>query len=79
MMAWETHLTKSATHGTIVPLSNLEPRLCRKTIGSTDTELQMEVNSKVEEYNLQAENLIWYHDVKKELVRRGLISSSLLA
>jgi 4-hydroxy-tetrahydrodipicolinate synthase len=79
MMAWEKHLTKTITHGSIVPLANLNPELCRMALDSPSESVQEAVDAEVIRYHLEAENPTWYACVKKELVKRGLLSSSRLA
>ncbi len=76
MQAWDDLLTEVRTHGSIVPLSNLEPELCRMALGVGSEETREKINETVVRYHLEAENPTWYKDVKKELVRRGIISTS---
>jgi 4-hydroxy-tetrahydrodipicolinate synthase len=78
LQAWENLLTKTRTHGSIVPLSHLEPELCREALDNPSRELQGRIDSAVSRYNIQAENQSWYSDVKKELVRKGIISTDTL-
>lgn len=77
MQAWDDLLTKVKTHGSIVPLSNLEPELCRTALGINSKEMFRKVNETVVKYHLEAENPIWYKDVKKELVKRKIISTDI--
>ena len=78
MQAWDDLLTEVKTHGSIVPLSNLEPELCRIALGTCSEEMRRKVNEAVTRFNLEAENPTWYKDVKKELVKRGIIKTAVL-
>lgn len=78
MVAWETHITKNKVHGTIVPLANLEPEMCMGGLEIRNVEIQKRINRAVRRYHLEAENVTWYLDVKKELVKRGIIESARL-
>ncbi len=76
MQAWDNLLPGVRTHGSIVPLSNLEPKLCKTSLGINNKKVQEKINKTVVKYHLEAENPTWYKDVKKELVKRGIISTS---
>ena len=78
MQAWETLLTKIRTHGSIVPLANLDPDLCRAALSLQSREMQKKVDKEVARFHLEAENPKWYESVKEELVKRGLLSTSFL-
>jgi len=75
MQAWETLLTKIKTHGSIVPLANLNPELCRAALDAQSREMQEKVDDEVVKFHLEAENPRWYESVKEELVKRGIIAT----
>lgn len=78
LQAWEDLLTKTRTHGSIIPLSHLEPELCREALNNPSIEVQGRIDGAVSKYNIQGENQTWYSDVKTELQRRGIILTNTL-
>lgn len=70
---WE-HLCAATTPGVqgyILPLSNLEPALCRIMLESPDEQLQAEIARHVAAHDLLGDQ--WYLGLKRELRRRGVI------
>jgi 4-hydroxy-tetrahydrodipicolinate synthase len=51
----------------------------RRPLDGPNEVVQLEVDALVAQWNLGADNPMWYADVKKELVRRGIISIDVLA
>ena len=72
---WE-HLCLASTPGVagyILPLSNLEPALCRAMLEAPDAEKQEEISRHCDIHNLLGEQ--WYVGLKQALKRRGVIAT----
>lgn len=71
---WE-HLCfqSKGVEGYILPLSNLEPKLCFEMLKNPTLEKQNEINSLCKKYNIANDN--WYAWLKKELYQRGIITT----
>jgi 4-hydroxy-tetrahydrodipicolinate synthase len=75
---WE-HLCQDTTPGVdgyILPLSNLEPALCRAMWQAPSATLQAEMLEHCATHDLLGER--WYVGLKRELSRRGVIASDRL-
>jgi len=75
---WE-HLCQDTTPGVdgyILPLSNLEPALCRTMLQAPSPTLQAEMLEHCTAHDLLGER--WYVGLKRELTRRGVIASDRL-
>ena len=75
---WE-HLCQDTTPGVdgyILPLSNLEPALCRAMWQAPSATLQAEMLEHCTAHDLLGER--WYVGLKRELTRRGVIASDRL-
>ncbi len=59
--------------GYILPLSNLEPKICFEMLKSPTKEKQREINLFCEKYNLSGDD--WYVFLKKELHKRRIITT----
>ncbi|MFE2555684.1 dihydrodipicolinate synthase family protein [Streptomyces sp. NPDC059352] len=71
---WENLLVDArGIDGFIGPLANLEPALCNAMLVDPTPERQAEINAVCERYGVFLDD--WYSWVKKELHRRGVISS----
>ncbi|MFE3073384.1 dihydrodipicolinate synthase family protein [Streptomyces sp. NPDC059247] len=71
---WENLLVDArGIDGFIGPLANLEPGLCNAMLVDPTPDRQAEINSVCEEYGVFKDD--WYRWVKRELHRRGVISS----
>lgn len=71
---WENLLVDArGIDGFIGPLANLEPALCNAMLVDPTPERQAEINAVCERYGVFLDD--WYRWVKKELHRRGVISS----
>lgn len=75
---WE-HLCyeSKGVDGYILPLSNLEPKLCLEMLENPTEEKQKMINHFCEKYNLLGKT--WYKELKKELKTRGIISTDKVA
>ncbi|MEW1904929.1 MULTISPECIES: dihydrodipicolinate synthase family protein [unclassified Streptomyces] len=72
---WENLLADvRGVDGFIGPLANLEPALCNAMLVDPSPERQAELNAVCERYGIFRDD--WYRWVKKELHRRGVISST---
>ncbi len=71
---WE-HLCyqSKGVDGYIVPLANLEPRVCSEMLKEPTAEKQNEIDSLCRKYNILGED--WYVFLKKELQERGTITT----
>ncbi|MBI5392700.1 dihydrodipicolinate synthase family protein [Candidatus Woesearchaeota archaeon] len=71
---WE-HLCyqSKGVDGYIVPLANLEPRVCLEMLKDPTVEKQNEIDSLCKRYNILGDD--WYVSLKKELQRRGTITT----
>ncbi|MBU0460132.1 MAG: dihydrodipicolinate synthase family protein [Nanoarchaeota archaeon] len=71
---WE-HLCyqSEGVEGYIVPLANLEPRVCLEMLRNPTAEKQNEIDSLCKRYNILGED--WYVFLKKELKQRGTITT----
>jgi 4-hydroxy-tetrahydrodipicolinate synthase len=76
-LAWEHLFTKNVVHGSIAALSNLEPELCREAITNPNKEVQRRVDEVVVKHDIGPENMLWFRNIKSELVRRGIIETDL--
>jgi 4-hydroxy-tetrahydrodipicolinate synthase len=75
---WENLLIEApGIDGCVMPLANLDPALCGAMLAAPTREKQAEINAVCEQYGLFKED--WYHGIKKELVRRGIIDSARVA
>ncbi len=75
---WE-HLCLATTPGVqgyVLPLSNLEPQLCRSMFQSPSEALQAEISRQCEAHDLLGDR--WYAGLKRELRRRGVIADDRL-
>lgn len=71
---WENLLWDSpGMAGCIVPLANLEPRLCGDMLVEPCPTKQARINALCEEHGLFRED--WFLGLKRELRRRGLLST----
>ena len=72
---WENlcQVTTPGVDGYILPLSNLEPALCRAMWEAPGATLQGEMLEHCSAHDLLGEH--WYLGLKRELYRRGIISS----
>ncbi|MFB8405924.1 dihydrodipicolinate synthase family protein [Streptomyces sp. NPDC055912] len=71
---WENLLVDArGIDGFIGPLANLEPSLCNAMLVDPTPDRQTEINTVCERYGVFKDD--WYRWVKKELHRRGVISS----
>lgn len=71
---WENLCYESkGVDGYILPLSNLEPKLCLEMFENPTVEKQKMIDNFCEKYNLLDKT--WYKELKKELKMRGIISS----
>ncbi|MFE2012720.1 dihydrodipicolinate synthase family protein [Streptomyces sp. NPDC059491] len=71
---WENLLVDArGIQGFIGPLANLEPGLCNAMLVDPTPDRQAEINTVCERYGVFRDD--WYRWVKKELHRRGVISS----
>ncbi|MFF3840736.1 dihydrodipicolinate synthase family protein [Streptomyces sp. NPDC001930] len=71
---WENLLVDArGIDGFIGPLANLEPSLCNAMLVDPTPDRQAEINTVCERYGVFKDD--WYRWVKKELHRRGVISS----
>jgi len=71
---WENLLLDSpGVDGYVMPLANLEPELCHSMLESPTPERQARINGICEQHGLFQED--WYHGLKRELVRRGLLET----
>lgn len=59
--------------GYILPLANLEPRICSEMLKNPTAEKQEEINSLCKKYNITGDD--WYVFLKKELHQRGIITT----
>ncbi len=59
--------------GYILPLSNLEPKLCSEMLQHPTLEKQREIDTFCNKYNLTSKD--WYARLKKELHKRGIITT----
>jgi 4-hydroxy-tetrahydrodipicolinate synthase len=72
---WENLLIEApGIDGCVMPLGNLNPTLCNAMLAAPSQEKQAEINAVCEQYGLFKED--WYHGIKKELVRRGIIDNA---
>jgi len=71
---WE-HLCfeSKGAEGYILPLSNLEPKLCFEMLKNPTEKKQREINLLCEKYNISDDD--WYVFLKKELHKRGIITT----
>lgn len=71
---WE-HLCyqSEGVDGYIVPLANLEPRVCSEMLKNPTVEKQSEIDSLCKKYNILRGD--WYVFLKKELQERGTITT----
>ncbi len=71
---WE-HLCfeSKGVEGYILPLSNLEPKLCFEMLKNPTEEKQREIDALCKKYNIIGKD--WYAWLKKELHQRGIITS----
>ncbi len=71
---WE-HLCSASkgVEGYILPLSNLEPKLCFEMLQRPTVEKQSEINTFCRKYNLAGKD--WYAWLKKELHQKGIIAT----
>lgn len=71
---WEYLCFKSeGVNGYILPLSNLEPKLCFEMLQLPTVEKQREIDTLCKNYNITGND--WYVWLKKELHRRGIITT----
>lgn len=71
---WENLCYESkGVDGYILPLSNLEPKLCLEMFENPTQERQTLINNFCEKYDLLGKT--WYKELKKELKTRGVIST----
>lgn len=71
---WENLCYESkGVDGYILPLSNLEPKLCLEMFENPTQGRQTLINNFCEKYNLLGKT--WYKELKKELKIRGVISN----
>jgi len=71
---WEHLCSQSeGVEGYILPLANLEPRLCLDMLNNPTARKQSKIDSLCNRYNLTGND--WYAFLKKELHQRGTISS----
>lgn len=71
---WENLCYESkGVDGYILPLSNLESKLCLEMFENPTQERQTLINNFCEKYNLLGKT--WYKELKKELKTRGVISN----
>jgi len=72
---WE-HLCQATpgVDGYILPLSNLEPALCRSMLEAPGAALQAEIDRQCARFDLLGDE--WYLGIKRELVRRGVIAQA---
>ena len=71
---WE-HLCfeSNGVEGYILPLLNLEPKFCLEMLENPTQEKQQEINQLCEKYNISGED--WFVFLKKELYKRGIITT----
>ncbi len=71
---WE-HLCyqSKGVDGYIVPLANLEPRVCSEMLRNPTAKMQSEIDSLCKGYNILGDD--WYIFLKKELQQRGTITT----
>lgn len=71
---WE-HLCyqSNGVDGYILPLSNLEPRLCSEMLENPTAEKQSDIDTLCRKYNITGSD--WYVWLKKELHQRGIIAT----
>jgi 4-hydroxy-tetrahydrodipicolinate synthase len=71
---WE-HLCyqSKGVDGYIVPLANLEPKVCSEMLRNPTAEKQSEIDSLCKKYNLLLDD--WYVFLKNELQQRGTIAT----
>lgn len=71
---WENLCLDSiGVDGYILPLSNLEPELCKSMIEEPTLEKQVQINNLCEKYELLDKQ--WFVSLKRELKRRGIIAT----
>ncbi|MBU1111338.1 MAG: dihydrodipicolinate synthase family protein [archaeon] len=71
---WERLCFKSeGVEGYILPLLNLEPKFCLEMLENPTSKKQKEINQLCERYNISGDD--WYAFLKKELCKRGIITS----
>ncbi len=71
---WENLLLQTpGVDGYVMPLANLEPELCQAMLAAPSAERQAQINAVCEQHGLFKED--WYHGLKKELVRRGILET----
>lgn len=71
---WENLcLDSKGVDGYILPLSNLEPKLCFDMLKNPTKEKQREINGLCKKYDLSRED--WFVFLKKELYQRGVITT----
>ncbi len=71
---WEHLCSESkGVEGYILPLLNLEPKFCLEMLEEPTQEKQQEMNQFCEKYNLTGDD--WFVFLKKELCKRGIIST----
>lgn len=74
-LGWEHRLAGDLpADGNVVSLANLEPMLCRMTLGRSEPAMQQEISRLSEAYELFSED--WYRHVKQALKARGVITSA---
>jgi 4-hydroxy-tetrahydrodipicolinate synthase len=73
---WEPlcQATTPGVHGYILPLSNLEPALCRSMLESPSPHWQAEIDRQCAQHDLLGDE--WYLGIKRELQRRGVIGEA---
>ena len=70
---WEHLCFKSkGADGYILPLVNLEPKLCLEMLENPSKEKQNEIDAACKKYNISGDD--WYVWLKKELHKRGIIN-----
>ncbi len=71
---WEHLCCQSkGVEGYILPLANLEPKVCLEMLKNPTVEKQNEIGSLCKKYNILGDD--WYVFLKKELQRRGIITT----
>ena len=72
---WEHFCLQSkGVHGYVLPLSNIEPKLCFDMFEEPTRERQIKINFYCKKYKITGNR--WYLELKKELYRRGIIKTN---
>ena len=70
----ELLLASRGASGYMVSLANLEPAICNTMLAHPSGEIQTTIRALCQRYGLFMED--WYVWIKRELARRGIITSS---